>query len=185
MTGESSQRLRDVATVSLKLGVISFGGHAAHIAVMREEVVRWGLFKSAVKDVLLGSIGLAAPALYLFGFSPIFVLFGVGGIALLARQAPRWWRTAGKALVLVALGAPSLATRPPECQPSPAFKRRIIFVDVSARGRSLESPVDDFGIAVTRRPMFLIDVHLHTGEILAVRDTPPGSGWGTVPTPVF
>jgi len=24
-----------------------------------------------------------------------------------------------------------------------------------------------------------------TGEILAIRDTPPGSGWGTVPTPVF
>jgi hypothetical protein len=33
--------------------------------------------------------------------------------------------------------------------------------------------------------MFFIDVHLHTGEVLAVRDTPPGSGWGTVPTPVF
>jgi hypothetical protein len=68
---------------------------------------------------------------------------------------------------------------------SPALKRRIIFVDVSARGQSLESPVDDFGIAVTRRPMFFIDVHLHTREVLAVRDTPPGSGWGTVPTPVF
>lgn len=68
---------------------------------------------------------------------------------------------------------------------SPALKRRIIFVDVSARGRTLESPVDDFGIAVTRRPLFFADVHLHTMEILAVRDTPPGSGWGTVPTPVF
>ena len=40
---------------------------------------------------------------------------------------------------------------------SPALKRRIIFVDV----------------------------HLHTKEVLAVRATPPGSGWGTVPTPVF
>jgi hypothetical protein len=68
---------------------------------------------------------------------------------------------------------------------SPALKRRIIFIDLSAHGRTLESPVDDFGIAVTRRPMFFIDVHLHTGEILAVHDTPPGSGWGTVPTPVF
>jgi len=68
---------------------------------------------------------------------------------------------------------------------SPALKRRIIFVDVSARARSLEVPADDFGIAVTRRPMFFVDVHLHTGEVLAVRDTPPGSGWGTVPTPVF
>jgi hypothetical protein len=33
--------------------------------------------------------------------------------------------------------------------------------------------------------MFFIDVHRHTGEILAGRDTPPRSGWGTVPTPVF
>jgi hypothetical protein len=68
---------------------------------------------------------------------------------------------------------------------SPALKRRIIFVHVAARGRSLQSPVDDFAIAVTRRPLFFADVHLHTMEILAVRDTPPGSGWGTVPTPVF
>lgn len=68
---------------------------------------------------------------------------------------------------------------------SPALKRRIIFVAVSAPGRALGSSADDFGIAVTRRPLFFIDVHLHTGEILAVRDTPPGSGWGTVPTPMF
>jgi protein-S-isoprenylcysteine O-methyltransferase Ste14 len=68
---------------------------------------------------------------------------------------------------------------------SPALKRRIIFVDVSARGRTFESPADDFAIAVTRRPLFFVDVHLHTGEVLAVRDTAPGSGWGTVPTPVF
>ena len=206
MTGESAPHLRDVATLFLKLGVISFGGPAAHIALMREEAVRrrkwvsdeefldllgasnlipgptatelaiylgyvrsgwrglvlggslfvlpamlmtlgvawayvrygslpqalwilggikpvviaiivialWGLFKSAVKDVLLGTIGLAALALYLFGFSPILVLFGGGFIALLARQAPRWWRRAGKALVLVALGAPSLASKPPD-----------------------------------------------------------------------
>ncbi len=54
-----------------------------------------------------------------------------------------------------------------------------------AEGRTLASPADDFGIAVTRRPLFFVDVHLHTKEVLAVRDTPPGSGWGTVPTPVF
>ena len=200
---KSSPRLWDVATLFLKLGVISFGGPAAHIALMREEAVRrrnwvtdeqfldllgasnlipgptatelaiylgyvrsgwrglvlggscfvlpavlmtlgvawayvrygslpqalWilggikpviiaiivvalrGLFKSAVKDVLLGTIGLAALALYLFGFSPILVLFGGGVVGLLARQAPRWWRTAGKALVLVAFGAPSLAAQ--------------------------------------------------------------------------
>ena len=32
-------RLREVAAVFLKLGVIGFGGPAAHIALMREEVV--------------------------------------------------------------------------------------------------------------------------------------------------
>jgi hypothetical protein len=68
---------------------------------------------------------------------------------------------------------------------TPALKRRIIFVDVSASGQTLESPTDDFAIAVTRRPLFFADVHLHTGEVLGVRDTTPGSGWGTVPTPVF
>ena len=73
----------------------------------------------------------------------------------------------------------------PAMHESPALKRRIIFIDVSARGRTLASPVEDFGIAVTRRPLFFVDVHLHTREVLAVRDTPPGSGWGTVPTPVF
>jgi len=30
-----------------------------------------------------------------------------------------------------------------------------------------------------------VDIHLHTKEALAVRDAPPGSGWRTVPTPVF
>jgi len=192
--------LGEVATLFLKLGVISFGGPAAHVALMREEVVRrrhwvsdeqfldllgasnlipgptatelaiylgyvrsgwrglilggalfvlpamlmtlgvawayvrygalpqalwilggvkpviiaiivtalWGLAKSAVKDVLLGAIGLAVLALYLSGFSPILLLFGGGGLALLARQVPRCWSTGGKALVLVTLGAPEL-----------------------------------------------------------------------------
>jgi protein-S-isoprenylcysteine O-methyltransferase Ste14 len=68
---------------------------------------------------------------------------------------------------------------------SPALKRRIIFVDVSSPGRAMQSPADDFAITVTRRPLFFADVHLHTGEVLAVRDTAPGSGWGTVPTPAF
>ena len=199
---KGSASLREVATLFLKLGVISFGGPASHIALMREEAVRrrnwvsdeqfldllgasnlipgptatelaiylgyvrsgwrglilggslfvlpamlmtlglawayvrygslpqalwilggikpviiaiivtalWGLAKSAVKDSLLGAIGLAGLALYLLGFNPILLLFGGGGVALLARQVPRW-PTAGKALALVALGAPSLAVQ--------------------------------------------------------------------------
>ena len=68
---------------------------------------------------------------------------------------------------------------------SPALKRRIIVVAVSARGRTLESPVDDLGMAATGRPLFFAEVHLHIGEVLGIRGTPPGSGWGTVPTRTF
>ena len=72
----------------------------------------------------------------------------------------------------------------PEMHALPTMKRRVIFIDVSGNGE-LTSPYDDFGIDVIRIPMFFVDVHLHTAEILQVRDTPTGSGWGTVPTPVF
>jgi protein-S-isoprenylcysteine O-methyltransferase Ste14 len=68
---------------------------------------------------------------------------------------------------------------------SPSMKRRIIFVEVSASSGELNSPFDDFDINVTRKPLFFVDVHRHTGEILQIRDTPTGSGWGTVPTPMF
>ena len=82
-------------------------------------------------------------------------------------------------------GHRNAATHGAAMHESPAMKRRVIFVGVSAPGRTLASPADDFGIAVTRRPLFFVDLHLHTGEVLAIRDTAPGSGWGTVPTPMF
>lgn len=68
---------------------------------------------------------------------------------------------------------------------SPAMQRRVIFIKVSEDNQVVASPLDDFDINVTRRPLFFVDVHLHTGEILKVKDTPTGSGWGTVPTPMF
>jgi len=68
---------------------------------------------------------------------------------------------------------------------SPMMKRRIIFLDVSTNGRALSSPFEDFGINTQRTPLFFVDVHLHTDEILQVKDTPTGSGWGSVPTPMF
>jgi len=67
---------------------------------------------------------------------------------------------------------------------SPAMKRRVIFVDISA-DKPLAVARDDFGIGVRRLPRFFVDVHLHTGEVLQVKDIPSGSGWGTVPTPMF
>ena len=73
----------------------------------------------------------------------------------------------------------------PSLHNNPMMKRRVIFLDLSAGQRSLSSPESDFDINVERVPLFLVDVHLHTGEILEVRDLAGGSGWGTVPTPMF
>ena len=73
----------------------------------------------------------------------------------------------------------------PSLHNSAMMKRRIIFLDISSDRRPLSSPVDDFGINVNRSPLFFVDVHLHTGEILEVKELPAGSGWGTVPTPMF
>ncbi len=73
----------------------------------------------------------------------------------------------------------------PEMYALPMMKRRVIFIDVTDPYGGLRSPDDDFGIDVIRTPRFFVDVHLHTAEIMQVRDTPAGSGWGTVPTPMF
>jgi protein-S-isoprenylcysteine O-methyltransferase Ste14 len=68
---------------------------------------------------------------------------------------------------------------------SPAMKRRVIFLDISSPGRVLEDPADDFDINTERKPLLFADIHLHTAELLQVQETPAGSGWGTVPTPMF
>jgi protein-S-isoprenylcysteine O-methyltransferase Ste14 len=68
---------------------------------------------------------------------------------------------------------------------TPAMKRRIIFIEISGNNHELTSPFDDFDINIIWTPLFFVDVHLHTAEILQVQSTPKGSGWGTVPTPMF
>ena len=73
----------------------------------------------------------------------------------------------------------------PSLHNSPMMRRRIIFLDLSAGQRPLTSMEEDFGINVERVPLFFVDVHLHTAEILQVRKLAGGSGWGTVPTPMF
>ncbi len=83
------------------------------------------------------------------------------------------------------MGHGAMGTHNVSMHDSPAMKRRIIFIEVSASNDELTSSFDDFDINILRRPLFFVDVHLHTGEILQVKDTPAGSGWGTVPTPMF
>jgi protein-S-isoprenylcysteine O-methyltransferase Ste14 len=73
----------------------------------------------------------------------------------------------------------------PSLHNSPMMKRRIIFLEISSDQRPLSSSADDFGINLQRAPLFFVDVHLHTREVLQVKDLPAGSGWGSVPTPMF
>jgi hypothetical protein len=73
----------------------------------------------------------------------------------------------------------------PSLHNSAMMKRRIIFLELSAGQGALAGPEGDFGINVRRTPLFFVDVHLHTAEVLQVRDLASGSGWGTVPTPMF
>ncbi len=67
---------------------------------------------------------------------------------------------------------------------SPMMRRRIVFLEVRGNHR-LGSARDDFGVNNQRAPRFFVDVHLHTNEVLQVRKTPHGTGWGDVPTPMF
>jgi hypothetical protein len=73
----------------------------------------------------------------------------------------------------------------PSLHNSSPMKRRIIFLEISPDQSALSAPADDFGINVQRAPLFFVDVHLHTGEVLRVKDLPGGSGWSSVPTPMF
>jgi len=68
---------------------------------------------------------------------------------------------------------------------SSVMERRIIFIEISASHAELKSPYDTFDINVKRTPLFFADINLHSKEILRVQETPAGSGWGSVPTPMF
>jgi protein-S-isoprenylcysteine O-methyltransferase Ste14 len=72
----------------------------------------------------------------------------------------------------------------PQMYNSPMMRRRIIFLEVRA-DHPLTTARDDFGINNQRITRFFVDVHLHTNEVLQVRETRHGTGWGTVPTPMF
>jgi hypothetical protein len=62
--------------------------------------------------------------------------------------------------------------------------RRVIFLRVQGAGRTGERAAL-FAIDAVRVPRFYVDVDMHTLALLDVRDLGPGTGWGSVPTPMF
>ncbi len=61
--------------------------------------------------------------------------------------------------------------------------RRLIFLAIE--DVDVKKPADPFSINALRVPQFMVDVEVHTMQILDVKELPHGSGWGRVPTPVF
>ncbi len=61
--------------------------------------------------------------------------------------------------------------------------RRLIFLSIE--DVDVKTPSDLFAINALRVPQFMVDVEVHTMRLLDVKELPHGSGWGTVPTPVF
>jgi protein-S-isoprenylcysteine O-methyltransferase Ste14 len=67
--------------------------------------------------------------------------------------------------------------------PEGGVVRRLIFLLIE--DVEVKSPDDLFSINALRVPQFMVDVDVHTMQLLEVKDLEHGSGWGTVPTPVF
>jgi protein-S-isoprenylcysteine O-methyltransferase Ste14 len=61
--------------------------------------------------------------------------------------------------------------------------RRLIFLSVE--GAEPGKPADLFAINAVRVPEFMIDVDIHNLTVLDVKELAHGSGWGSVPTPMF
>jgi protein-S-isoprenylcysteine O-methyltransferase Ste14 len=65
-----------------------------------------------------------------------------------------------------------------------ATVRRLVFLQVLTPDGQ-RKPGDVLGINARRRPLFVADVDVHEVALQDVRDLPPDTGWGRVPTPVF
>jgi hypothetical protein len=65
----------------------------------------------------------------------------------------------------------------------PELSRRLIVLSIE--GEDVRSPASLFSINALRVPQFMVDIDLHDVRMLDLKDLPHGSGWGSVPTPVF
>jgi len=61
--------------------------------------------------------------------------------------------------------------------------RRLIFISIE--DVPVKNPSDLFSINALRVPQFMADVDVHNLKLIEVKELPHGSGWGSVPTPVF
>jgi protein-S-isoprenylcysteine O-methyltransferase Ste14 len=61
--------------------------------------------------------------------------------------------------------------------------RRLIFLRVS--NVAVTEPSDVFAVNAVRTPAFMIDLDVHSLNVLDVRALPVETGWGRVPTPAF
>jgi protein-S-isoprenylcysteine O-methyltransferase Ste14 len=61
--------------------------------------------------------------------------------------------------------------------------RRLIFLSIG--DTHVKSPTDLFSINAVRVPEFMVDVDVHNLRVLEVKELAHGSGWGSVPTPIF
>jgi protein-S-isoprenylcysteine O-methyltransferase Ste14 len=61
--------------------------------------------------------------------------------------------------------------------------RRLIFLSIEEI--DIKTTADLFAINALRVPQFMVDVDVHNMQLLDVKDLAHGSGWGTVPTPIF
>jgi hypothetical protein len=62
--------------------------------------------------------------------------------------------------------------------------RRMIFIRAETQSGQ-PNQADLFGINVRRSPVFVADVEIQNLVLQVVRDLPPETGWGRVPTPIF
>ncbi len=64
--------------------------------------------------------------------------------------------------------------------------RRLIFLSIPpCCSIKIGTPSDIFSKNMRRTPEFMADVDVHNLHVIDIKDLPHGSGWGTVPTPMF
>jgi hypothetical protein len=61
--------------------------------------------------------------------------------------------------------------------------RRLIFLKVS--NVVVAEPTDVFAVSAVRTPDFMVDLDVHSLNILDLKTLPLETAWGRVPTPAF